>query len=154
VAVDEGLSVLDKIRQLLDGEKWKLERNGVVFKNSGGVVHISATGLFTPPTSFTLSSVQLNLLRNFVNEFQPVANGYDVYLVKLDGGIRLAVENEFEQLMLDLYEDGTATAHVYWSQMDGDRWTVFPNGDVRYTGDIDGYRCLPKWVELALPAEV
>jgi hypothetical protein len=153
--VGQGVEVimLDKLGKLLDGEKWKLERNGVVFKNDSGVVHISATGLFTPPVSFTLNDTQLSLFRNFVNAYSTTDN-HDVYLVKLGDGIRIAVENEFEQLMLDLYEDGTATAHVYCSALDGDRWTVFPNGDVRYTGDIDGYRRMPEWVELALPVEV
>jgi hypothetical protein len=153
VAADGRLSMLAKLQKLLDGEKWKLERNGVVFKNDSGVVRVSATGLFTPPVSFELNNTQLRLLRNFVNAYS-TTDSHDVYLVKLEDGIRLSVENEFEQLMLDLYEDGTATAHVYWSQTDGDRWTVFPNGDVRYTGDIDGYRRMPEWVELALPAEV
>ncbi len=146
--------MLAKLQKLLDGEIHKLERNGIVFsRDNNGVVQVSSTGLFTPPMSFTLNDTQLRLLRSFVSVYSTTDN-HDIYLVKLQDGIRLAVENEFEQLMLDLYEDGTATAHVYWSQMDGDRWTVFPNGDVRYTGDIDGYRRMPEWVELALPVEV
>jgi hypothetical protein len=154
VAADERLNMLDKLRQLLDGEKWKLERNGVVFKNDAAVVRVSATGLFTPPVSFTLNDTQLSLLRNFINEFHPVANDYDVYLVKLDGGVRLAVENEFEQLMLDLYEDGTATAFVGWGSSDyWDRWKVSSDGSIQYTGTVDGYRRMPEWVELAVEVQ-
>jgi hypothetical protein len=144
--------MLAKLQKLLNGEKWELERNGVVFKNNGSVVQIVASGLFTRPTSFTLNDTQLRLLRSFVNTYS-TTDSHDVYLVKLEDGIRLSVENEFEQLMLDLYEDGTATAHVYWSQTDGDRWTVFPDGNVRYTGDIDGYRRMPEWVELAVEVQ-
>jgi hypothetical protein len=144
--------MLDKLGKLLDGEKWKLERNGVVFENNGGVVQVSATGLFTTPVSFTLSTAQLLLLRNFVNAYAN-SDDHDIYLVKLNNGIRIAADNEFEQNALDLNEDGTAVIFVGWSSGDyWDRWLVENDGSVHYIGTVEGYRRAPAW--LALPVEV
>jgi hypothetical protein len=147
--------MLAQLQKLLDGEKNKFERNGVVFKrDNDGVVSVVATGLFTNPVSFTLNDTQLRLLNNFIDRNYDTSD-YDVYLVKLNNGIRLAVDNEFEQLSLDLLEDGTATAFVGWGSADyWDKWVISNDGSVRYIGTVDGYRRIPEWVELALPVEV
>ncbi len=146
--------MFDNLRKLLDGEKWKFKKNGVVFKNDHGVVQVSATGLFTPPVSFTLNDTQLRLLRNFVSIYANSDN-YDTYLVKLNTGIRIGADNELEQNSLDLHEDGTAVVFVGWSSSDyWDRWFISNDGSVQYTGTVDGYRRMPEWIELALETEV
>ena len=136
--------MLAQLQKLLDGENGKFEYNGVTVSNDGGVVRVVATGLFTPPMSFTLNEVQLRLLRSFVDTFN--SHEYDTYLVKRELGIRLVTENEFEQNELDLYEDGSAAVFSGWGSSDyWDKWTV-SNGSVEYTGTVEGYRRVPEWL--------
>jgi len=145
--------MLAKLQKLLDGKKWKLERNGVVFENNGGVVQVVATGLFTQPVSFTLSTAQLLLLRNFVNAYAN-SDDHDIYLVKLNNGIRIAADNEFEQNALDLNEDGTAVIFAGWSSGDyWDSWLVSNDGSMHYTGTVEGYRRIPEWIKLAMEVQ-
>lgn len=138
--------MLAQLQKLLDGEKGKFEHNGVVVSNDGGVVQVVSTGIFTPPVSFTLNEVQLRLLHNFVNAFN---SDYDIYLVKLDHGIRLVADNDFEQNELDLHEDGGATVFSgrrssdYW-----DKWTVSSDGIIEYAGTVEGYRRVPEWISI------
>lgn len=140
--------MLANLERVIRGERHKFEYNGVTVSNDGGVVQVVATGIFTPPVSFTLSEVQLRLLHSFVNAFN--SNEYDTYLVKLEGGIRLAADNEFEQNGLDLYEDGSATVFSGWSSSDyWDKWTVSSDGNLEYAGTVEGYRRVPEWFKHA-----
>jgi hypothetical protein len=154
--------MLAQLQKLLDGEKGKFEHNGVTVSNDGGVVQVMATGIFTPPMSFTLSEAQLRLLHGFVNTFNSNEVDkclrhldtnlvlYDTYLVKLEEGIRLVADNEFEQNELDLYEDGTATVFYGWRSADyWDQWFVSSDGSVEYTGTVEGYRRVPAWFKRA-----
>lgn len=137
--------MLAELKKLLDGEKGKFEHNGVTVSNDGSVVLVVAIGLFTPPMSFELNKAQLRLLHSFVSAFN--TNDYDTYLVKLNNGIRLIAENEFEQDELDLYEDGTAI--VFSGRRSGDcwdRWLISSDGSVEYTGTVEGYRRMPAWM--------
>ncbi|WP_164703609.1 hypothetical protein, partial [Escherichia coli] len=119
------------------------EHNGVVFANDDDKVMVSATGLFTPPMSFELNDTQLRLLQSFL-EFDDNL----VHVIKLENGIRLGFEwVEGFQTALDLLKDGTAVVHEFWSAMAWDRWTVFPDGRVQYTGDLNEPRYVPEWVE-------
>lgn len=132
---------VEKLKGLLDGSEVKVEYNGVVITSDGNKVTVSATGLFTPPMSFALNDVQLRLLRSFL-EFDDEL----VHVIKLENGVRLGFEwIEGFQTALDLLEDGTAVAHEYWGSMAWDRWTVFPDGRVQYTGDLE-HRYMPEWV--------
>ena len=136
--------VVGKLRSLLDGNEPVVEYNGVVFKNDGSGITISATGLFTPPVSFALNGTQLRLLRNFLD--LPLNNKL-VHIFKRKNGIRLVLDWSDEwHTALDLLEDGTSVVHEHWDSMNWDRWTVSPDGVVRYVGDLDGYRKVPEWV--------
>ena len=135
---------VEKLKGLLNGSEAEVEYNGVVFANDGGKVMVSATG-FTPPVSFALNDVQLRLLRSFL-EF----DDGPVHVIKLENGIRLGFEWVGFQTALDLLEDGTSVTHEYWSSMAWDRWTVFPDGRVQYTGDLNEPRYVPEWVEKAV----
>lgn len=137
---------VERLKGLLNGSEAEVEYNGVVFANDGDKVMVSATGLFTPPMSFALNDVQLRLLRSFL-EF----DDDPVHVIKLKNGIRLGFEwVEGFQTALDLLKDGTAVVHEFWSAMAWDRWTVFPDGRVQYTGDLNGPRYAPEWVEKAV----
>ena len=137
---------VEKLKGLLDGNEAEVEYNGVVIANDGNKVSVSATGLFTPPMSFALNDVQLRLLRSFL-EFDDDL----VHVIKLENGIRLGFEwAEGFQTALDLLEDGTSVVHEYWSSMAWDRWTVFPDGRVQYTGDLNEPRYVPEWVKHGL----
>jgi hypothetical protein len=142
--------MLANLERVLSGEQYKFERNGVVFKrDNDGVVQVVATGLFTNPVSFTLNDVQLHLLRSFINTYAN-SDDHDIYLVKLNTGIRIAADNEFEQNALDLNEDGTATIFVGWSSSDyWDKWTISSDGSVEYAGTVEGYRRVPEWLKTA-----
>lgn len=137
---------VEKLKGLLNGSEAEVEYNGVVFANDGDKVMVSATGLFTPPMSFELNDTQLRLLRSFL-EF----DDDPVHVIKLENGIRLGFEwVEGFQTALDLLEDGTAVVHEFWSSMAWDRWTVFPDGRVQYTGDLNEPKYMPEWVERAV----
>ena len=142
----ERMLAVERLKNLLDGNEAEAEYNGVVITSNGSKITVSATGLFTPPVSFELNSVQLRLLRGFL-EF----DDGPVHVIKLENGVRLGFEwVEGFQTALDLLEDGTSVAHEYWGSIDWDRWTVFPDGSTRYTGDLNESRCVPEWVERAV----
>ena len=137
------LAQLQKL--LMNNEPTKFEHNGVVFQWDGNQLHVSVTGLCTTPTEFTLNDTQLYLLRRFVNTFN--SNEYDTYLVKLEGGIRLVADNEFEQNELGLNKDGSAIVFFGWGSLDyWDKWIVSSDGDLEYAGTVEGYRHVPEWV--------
>ena len=137
---------VQKLKGLLDGNEAEVEYNGIVIANDGNEVSVSVTGLFTPPMSFALNDVQLRLLRSFLELDDDL-----VHVIKLENGIRLGFEwLEGFQTALDLLKGGTSVVHEYWSSMAWDRWTVFPDGGVQYTGDLNEPRYAPEWVEKAV----
>ena len=137
---------VEKVKGLLNGSETEVEYNGVIIANDGDKVMVSATGLFTPPMSFELNDTQLRLLQSFL-EF----DDDPVHVIKLENGIRLGFEwLEGFQTALDLLKDGTSVTHEYWGSMNWDRWTVFPDGRVQYTGDLNGPRHVPEWVGRAV----
>ena len=140
----ESMLAVEKLKGLLNGSEAEVEYNGVVFANDGDKVMVSATG-FTSPMSFALNDTQLRLLRSFLE-----LDDGPVHVIKLENGIRLGFEWVGFQTALDLLEDGTSVTHEYWGSMYWDRWTVFPDGRVQYTGDLNVPRFVPEWVEKAV----
>ncbi len=142
--------MLSQLKKLLSGNEREVSHNGVTFSNTDAGVGVTVTGLFVKPTEFILNKTQLNLLKGFLT-LDTSNHEHDVFLVKLDGAIRLAVENDLTQTSLDLREDGSSSVFSGWGSMDyWDRWEVSPTGTVHYTGTVDGYRITPEWLDQAL----
>lgn len=141
--------LVEKLKSLLDGSG-VVEHNGIVFVNDGNEITVTATGSFTSSVvSFKLNSVQLRLLRMSLESTNKSILVFPIF--KHKNGIRLVFDwTSDNPFALDLVEDGTSVVHEYWGAMVWDRWTVFPDGKVQYTGDSNVGGDRPKWVEAAL----